>query len=285
MCLAESATELHVAHDGAPARRGNLDYECTIGSVIPERSDRLHSLALAPPEPLTRRRALAEVVLCSGYPTQLAIAAVLFGVFRMGPGADGNPTARFMVALLALDTALLLALILFFLRRSNDRLSDVFLGSRPVGGEIRLGLVTVPALLASIVALQLLLRAVAPWLDNVPANPFAELMNSPITLAGFVVVLIVAGGLREELQRAFLLKRFEQHLGGARIGLVVTSLAFGLGHTLQGWDATIITAALGAAWGALYLARRSVAATVTSHAAFNAVEATMGYLAARGAEL
>ena len=81
--------------------------------------------------------------------------------------------------------------------------------------------------------------------------------------------MIVAGGVREELQRAFLLHRFQQDLGGARVGLALTSVAFGLGHTIQGLDAAIITALLGALWGAVYLARRSSMAGIVSHSLFN----------------
>ena len=115
-------------------------------------------------------------------------------------------------------------------------------------------------------AVQLLLRLVAPSLHNVPTSPFAGLLESPWAIAGFIVLVVIAGGVREELQRAFLLRRFEQQLGGAKVGLVVTSLAFGLGHTLQGWDAAVGTAVLGAVWGAVYLARRSAIGTVASHA-------------------
>ena len=182
------------------------------------------------------------------------------------------------MALLGIDTILLLGLMLAFMKRSNDRPMDLFVGPRNLEGEVRLGLLTVPPILVLIVAVQLLLRLVAPSLHNVPTSPFAGLMDSPWALAGFVVVLIIAGGLREDLQRAFLLRRFEQQLGGAKDGLVVTSLAFGLGHTLQGWDAAVSTAVLGAVWGAMYLARRSAIGTVTSHALFNTIQAVMGYM-------
>jgi CAAX protease family protein len=246
--------------------------------VLPDRAEPPDGIVATPTEPLTRGRALAEVILCSGYPTQLAIAAVLFGVFHVNPGPDGNPTPKYIVALLVADTTLLLGLMFMFLRRSYDRPSELFLGSRPPLPEIRLGLLSVPPILALIIATEALLRVIAPSLHNVPTSPFAGLMDSPWTLAGFVIVLIVAGGLREELQRAFLLRRFEQHLGGPRIGLAVTSLAFGLGHTLQGWDAALGTTILGALWGMLYLARRSVVSTVTSHAVFNTLQAVMGYL-------
>ena len=98
------------------------------------------------------------------------------------------------------------------------------------------------------------------------------LLDSQTGLLAFLFVVIVAGGLREELQRAFLLHRFRTDLGSAGIGLLVTSTAFGLGHTLQGWDAAIVTGVLGATWGAIYLARRSAIAPIVSHSLFNSGE-------------
>ena len=97
-------------------------------------------------------------------------------------------------------------------------------------------------------------------------------MRTPGQAALFAVVLIVAGGMREEIQRAFLLRRFERSLGGARVGLIVSSLMFGVGHYIQGADAAIATAALGAFWGWVYLRRRSVVAPVVSHSGFNLVQ-------------
>jgi membrane protease YdiL (CAAX protease family) len=91
----------------------------------------------------------------------------------------------------------------------------------------------VPVLLIA-AAVLLISQYVAPWLHNVPDNPLAGLLQSPRDRWLFAIVALVAGGVREEVQRAFLLTRFEQHLGGARVGLIVTSVAFGLGHLLQG---------------------------------------------------
>ena len=95
------------------------------------------------------------------------------------------------------------------------------------------------------------------------------------------MLVLVAGGVREELQRAFLLHRFDQHLGGARVGVVVTSLAFGLGHTLQGWDAAVVTGLLGAFWGVIYVWRRNVIPTIVSHALFNVGEVLLAITALR----
>ena len=76
----------------------------------------------------------------------------------------------------------------------------------------------------------------------------------------------------EEIQRAFVLHRFEKTLGGAAFGLVLWSLAFGVGHLAQGRDVAIATAALGAFWGLIYLRRRSVVSPVIAHAGFNLSE-------------
>ena len=78
--------------------------------------------------------------------------------------------------------------------------------------------------------------------------------------------------MREEVQRAFILTRFERDLGGPVVGLVVTSIAFGAGHALQGWDAALATGLLGAVWGVVYLRRRSAIAPMVSHAGFNSLE-------------
>jgi membrane protease YdiL (CAAX protease family) len=226
--------------------------------------------------PVSRRRALAEVVICSGFPTQLAIVGVLAAV-GIVPEPSGTLSPAFVFTLSALDTVLLIGLVLMFLRQSHDRPRDVFLGTRLIPGEISFGVMFLPVVFMAVIVLQLLIRLVAPTLHNVEVSPFTPLLRSPWLLAGFVVLVLAAGGIREELQRAFLLHRFEQRLGGSTLGVVVTSTAFGLGHTVQGWDAALITAMLGALWGAMYIARRSVVATVTNHALFNLAQIALGY--------
>jgi membrane protease YdiL (CAAX protease family) len=118
----------------------------------------------------------------------------------------------------------------------------------------------------------MLIRVFAPSLHNVPDNPLEGLLGTQAGLAMFLFVVIVAGGLREELQRAFLLHRFRDDLGQPWMGVLITSLAFGMGHTLQGLDAAIITGSLGAIWGVIYVLRRSAIAPIVSHSLFNSAE-------------
>jgi membrane protease YdiL (CAAX protease family) len=86
------------------------------------------------------------------------------------------------------------------------------------------------------------------------------------------VVLLAAGGIREEIQRAFLLHRFDVWLGGPIVGLAVTSIGFGAGHLIQGADAAVTTGLLGAFWGYVYFLRKSCVAPMVSHAGFDLVQ-------------
>lgn len=247
-------------------------------TVLPEQAAPPDIPAIDRPKPdnLTRGRAAAEVLICSGYPTQIAIVAALDAI-GVTPMVNGVLSPEFVFAMSTIDTIVLLALVFTFLNWSNERPSDVFFGWRPPGREVRVGILLVPALLALVALVQLGIRLLAPYLHNVPVNPFESFLGSPVLRAAFITVVVIAGGVREEFQRAFLLHRFEQRLGGSALGAVLTSVGFGLGHTLQGWDAAIVTALLGAFWAVVYLARRSVISNVTSHAVFNVLQILVGF--------
>ncbi len=227
-------------------------------------------------------RAALEVLLCSDYPTQVAIAALLGELGISAVDAAGRLSARFVYLISTIDTVILLTLIWVLLRASGDRPREVFLQRGDARREFVVGLLLVPIAFGVVIVLQLGIYLVAPFLRNVPHNPFQSLLGSPLQIAAFVLLVLIAGGVREEIQRAFLLRRFEQSLGGPVVGLVVTSLAFGLGHTLQGWDAAVVTGLLGALWGLTYLRRRNVIATIVSHALFNVGEIVMAFWAVPG---
>jgi membrane protease YdiL (CAAX protease family) len=170
------------------------------------------------------------------------------------------------------DTVLLIVLMVALTRAHGNSVRALWLGDRPVLREVLVGAMLIPLVFLVVVILLNLLRLLAPWLHNVPTNPFEQLAASPAEAAVLAVVAIVAGGVREELQRAFLLQRFVRHLGGPAVGVVVLSVAFGAGHYMQGWDAVITTGLLGAFWAVLYLRRGSSVAPMVSHAGFNGLE-------------
>jgi len=216
--------------------------------------------------------AALEILACSGLPTQLAISAML-SLAGIGPyDARGHLDARYVFAVSLLDAVVIVGLAVWFLRSHGERFSDVMFGRRRGRLEMAHGLAHIPVVFLIAVGVMLAIQHAAPWMHNVATNPFQGLIQNRGDAAMFAVVAIVGGGVREEVQRAFILSRFERHLGGGWVGLAVSSLGFGLGHVIQGRDVAVTTAALGAFWGLVYLRRRSIVAPVVSHSGFNAAE-------------
>jgi membrane protease YdiL (CAAX protease family) len=178
----------------------------------------------------------------------------------------------YIVSLSLIDTVLLIGLIVMFLRARGESPRELLLGRRPVLAEAWYGVPLTFAALVLGIGILAALRVLAPSLHTVERNPLQDLMEQPGDVWLFAIVVIIAGGVREEIQRAFLLRRFEVYLGGGTVGVVVASAAFGAGHFLQGADAAIATGLLGAFWGVVYLRRRSVVAPMVSHAGFNLLQ-------------
>ncbi len=220
----------------------------------------------------TRGIALLEVLACSSLPTQILIQNVVV-LAGMNPWrSPGVPTLTFLATTQLADSIVLIGLMVVLTRAHGERPVDIWRGQAKPAPEARLGLKLIPVVFLSMAVTMGLLARLAPGLHNVTENPFEQLLDTPAHAAVMLLVVIVAGGLREELQRAFLLRRFERHLGGAPVGVVLLSLAFGAGHYMQGWDAVIATSLIGAFWAVVYLRRRSVVAPVVSHAGFDVFE-------------
>jgi membrane protease YdiL (CAAX protease family) len=237
------------------------------------------ALESAPPPldagtPAQRRLiAVAEILLCSSVPTQILLQLLLVQAGVAPLTESGGFSLPFVVTMSLADTVLLILLMVILTRAHGQSVSELWLGHRPPVREALLGLALVPTVFMLVIVLLAATRLVAPVLHNVPTNPLEELARGgAANAAAFGLVAIFAGGVREELQRAFLLRRFEEHLGGPVVGVIVLSVAFGLGHAVQGWDAALTTGTLGAFWAVIYLRRRSSIAPLVSHAGFNSLE-------------
>jgi membrane protease YdiL (CAAX protease family) len=215
--------------------------------------------------------ALIEVLICSDFLTQFALSGTL-AAFGYQPFVQGRLSVGYVVTLSLGDAVFLVGLILILLSAHGERPRDALFGRRSVVPEIAIGVTLIVVALAIAVMVLLPIRQFAPWLHTVQQNPLQQLLRSPRDAWLFALVVLVAGGVREEIQRAFLLHRFDVWLGGPTVGVVVTSTAFGAGHLLQGVDAAMATGLLGAFWGVIYLRRRSCIAPIVSHAGFDLIQ-------------
>ena len=219
--------------------------------------------------PVERLGAVIEVLLCSGFPTQVLVFAALTQFGLEVRTANGGLAPPFIVTWALADMVLILGLVGVFLRAHGERVGEFVLGNRRPAREIALGLLLIPAAFVLVVLVLAIALSVRPSLNNVPVNPFESMMRSPRDAAIFALVVMLAGGVREEVQRGFIIRRFDQYLGGGLVGIPLYSVLFGLGHIEQGYAAAIATGVLGAAWGVVYYSRRSIVAPMISHAGFN----------------
>ncbi len=222
--------------------------------------------------PMPRWIAGVEVFLVCGIPTQIVVGLLLVVVLHVPIMDSGNISLEFFAAVALVDTALIAILIRVFLGLSGETLRNVFVGWRPVLGEIWRGLALLPVSYAAVVAIVLGLRAIAPWLHTVDHSPLEAYMRTPVDAAIFLFAAVLAGGVREELARGFIIHRFGQRLGGVNAGLVAYSVLFALLHVDQGFDAAIAVGALGVLWGVLYIKRGSAVMGMVNHASFNAAQ-------------
>lgn len=217
--------------------------------------------------------AVIEVLLCSDIVSQILIGNALFRLGYAAKLPGGQLNVGYVVALSLGDAVLLVGLILILLYAHGERPREVLFGRRSITGEGLLGVLLIPITFGIAAAVVLTVRRFAPSLHNVDQNPLQGLLQSPRDAWLFALVVLVAGGVREEIQRAFLLRRFDVWLGGRAVGFFVTSVAFGFGHyALQGIDAGIATGLLGAFWALVYLRRGSCVAPIVSHAGFDLLQ-------------
>lgn len=227
------------------------------------------SAAPCPVVPLERLGAAVECLLCSGLPSQVLLMLVLNGLGMRMRLADGRLSPPFVFTLSLVDAAVVIGLVVLLLRAHHESVRTVLFSGGGYLREAFIGLALLPAVFMAVLLALVLILKFAPQLHNVPRNPLEDMLTTRGDALIFAAVVMIAGGVREEVQRGFILHRFGRYLGGAGWGVVIYSVLFGLGHFEQGYDAMIATGILGVLWGLLYLARRSIVAPMVSHAGFN----------------
>src|SRR5581483_7371272 len=119
---------------------------------------------------------LLEVVICSDYPTQLALGTTL-AALGYGPiGRDGHLQIAYVVGLSLADEVLLIGLVLLFLHAHGERPRDVLFGVRRPLAEALHGVPLILAALAIGIGVLVSIQLLAPSLHTVANNPMQELL-------------------------------------------------------------------------------------------------------------
>ena len=225
-----------------------------------------------------RLQAIFEVLLLAG----IVSALLAFTPFSMSRLASEQVyhNARLLTGYILLEAAITLIFLMVVLKSHRETLFDLGLIWSEWKPNLYVGVFLVPILFAVNELTGILFHIFFP--QYVAAqNPLLDTIRTPTDLALFLVVSIFAGGIKEELQRAFVLGRFRTYLGGAKLGLVLWSLAFGLGHYAQGVQAIVSATLFGFLFGSIYLIRRNLIAPMVAHALYD-ISALLGFWFLKG---
>ncbi len=222
---------------------------------------------------LDRVQAIIEVLLMSG------LVSGFFAILPFSLRTSGHPSVTqdvpTVVLYLLLESWITLILLFVILKAHGESLAVLGWRTRQWATDVTYGIFLVPLLFALSGFVNLAFRS---WLPKyyTERNPLTEIIRTPHDLALFLMAAFIAGGIKEELQRAFILIRFRDHLGGSAVGLLVWSLAFGAGHYVQGPQGMVSATLFGFLFGLIYLARRSLIAPIVAHSLYDA-SALLGY--------
>lgn len=215
---------------------------------------------------LDRLQAFLEVLLLSGVVSSVVAS---FSLSLVGArGAVLHLNVRLIASYVLLESLITLVLLVLVMKSHEERFRDLGLrGDQWITNSV-LGLGLVPIFFFINLLVAESFRVLGPQYFN-DRNPLMETIRTPQDLIFFMVAALLAGGVKEELQRAFILTRFRDQLGGAKLGLILWSFAFGAGHYLQGLQGAVAAGLFGLLFGIVYLVRGSLVAPMVAHGVYD----------------
>jgi membrane protease YdiL (CAAX protease family) len=229
--------------------------------------EELSQWQLSKPSPFNRVIASLEVLLVAVGGFVLIPVLIALTGFR----SESFPESALQLFLfLAGESIVTLGIIVLFLKWRGESFRTLSTWPGRPRLELTIGMLALPVLFASTFVVGILFQY---WLPAYVSreNPILQLVDTPWDLMLLLLSSIFVGGVKEELQRAFVLIRFEKYLGGMVLGLFLWSAFFAVGHTIQGVDKAVAAGVLGFIFGLLYLWRRNLAAPILAHALYDIV--------------
>lgn len=192
------------------------------------------------------------------------VAQILLGAAGLSPMASARQLAAFMWS----EAVLTLLILTVLLRVRGQTWKHLGWTSEALHLDSRIGLLVLPGLFAVTFLVGLLFHRFWPQFVS-EKNDLLEMIKTRQDLALFLISSVFVGGFKEEIQRAFILKRFERDLGGIWVGLLVWTPVFGALHYVQGLDKAFGAGVLGLVFGLLYMWRRRLTSPIVAHALYD----------------
>ena len=184
----------------------------------------------------------------------------------------------FIFTLSLIDAALVIGLVLFFLRAHHESAWSVLFGGGHLLREAVLGIAVLPAIFMFAVLVLVTILRFAPHLHNVPHNPLEDMLRNRGDALMFAAVVMIAGGVREESAARLHHPPLRPVPRRGAVGVALYSVVLRSRPLRAGLRRDDRDGLLGAAWGLLYSSARSIVASIVSHAGFNLAQ-LLKYLA------
>jgi membrane protease YdiL (CAAX protease family) len=190
-------------------------------------------------------------------------AAALF--VRQG-GAPLPDSVVKLALFVCAKTAVLLAVVWPLLRAGGEHFSDLGIGLQPLRHALFPGTLFAVGLFLLV---NVLLGSVLSSLGGGGTAPAVRaLFRDPREAPLWAFCAVAGGGFNEELERAFVLTRFERAFGrwGLALAVATDSAVFGVGHLYQGAAGAVKAGLEGVLFALLFLWRRRAADAMVAHA-------------------
>jgi membrane protease YdiL (CAAX protease family) len=209
---------------------------------------------------------------------------ILYWAFALNVATrDSMPPAndlRAIVSSILLVKFSVLAIVVLLLMFENEPLTNLGFNSSDLIKRILIGTGWGAGIWLIIhVMINPAIKSLMPVPSAQPVN-MAAYFKEPEQLLIWIPLVIFAGGFVEEVQRIFILTRFEKLLrtSGLILSLIVGTIIFGMGHLYQGLNGAISAGISGLFFAFVYLRKRSAWEAVSAHALYDVIGVVIGFL-------
>jgi membrane protease YdiL (CAAX protease family) len=221
----------------------------------------------------SRIQAFFEVLLISGLFSSILAILPFYAILGKSAGlmTDAISTSLYLL----LESVITFLLLAMLLKLNSESIRDLGLHWARWRPNVIAGMIVVPFLfIINLFVAYIFQKYFSKYF--LETNPLLEIIRTPQQLGLFIFSALIAGGIKEELQRAFILSRFRKYLGGSLAGLVLWSIAFGAGHYAQGVQGIVVASIFGFIFGMIYLISGSLIAPIVAHSIYDTL-ALLGY--------